>query len=439
MPSNPLLILLAVAALPLLALAGGYAMRRPVLLLAVYAAIVPFGSWLAVPGIEGSFGTFSTLAAVAIMGLLLLHLLLGGERAAEIPAPLPWWTLLVFAIMLTLGWSIVPSRTLEGIVVLVSLLLFYVVASLVDVRPAELTAIGTASVVAGALVGITAAVQFATGTMALEPVTEVPRFALAGGGGDVGDPNITAAGLLLPLSIAAFRLVERGRPPPRRLMIGVAVVLIVGAILLTGSRGGILGIVVVAAVLLLADPAHRPRLRHVALAVLATGVLAVGLAPEDLQERLQDSSSTGRTDIWQIGLSACPDYCLQGSGWATFGEVHARGLLESPERTGWVFGYEPHNVWLQVLVQAGVLGFVAFTGALLVSFQWLRRVPTAWRGPPLAALSALLASNIFLSNLDFKYFWLTLLYVNLAVTAAGPRGDQRPTPTVHEPALLPGR
>jgi O-antigen ligase len=431
MPSNPLFTLLAIAALPLLVLAGGYAMRRPVVLLAAYAAIVPFGSWLAIPGSQGSFGTLSTLLAIIIMGLLLLHLLLGGERTAEIPAPLPWWTLLVFAAVLTLGWSIAPAQTVDGIAVLISLLLFYVIASLIDVRPADVVVIGTASVVAGAFVGVTALVQLATGTMALEPVTGVPRFALAGGGGEVGDPNITAAGLLLPLSIGAFRIVERGRPRRGRVIYGVAVTLMVGAILLTGSRGGMLGILIVGAVVVFADPTFRPRLAHLVLALLAVGTL-VALTPTTVQERLQDSTSTGRTDIWRIGLDACDEYCLTGSGWGTFTEVHARGLLESPDRTGWVFGYEPHNVWLQVLVQAGALAFVLFMGALVVSYRWLLRLPSSWRGPPLAALSALLGSNIFLSNLDFKYFWLTLLYVNLSVTAAGHLvGEQRSTTARH--------
>ena len=32
--------------------------------------------------------------------------------------------------------------------------------------------------------------------------------------------------------------------------------------------------------------------------------------------------STGRTEIWRLGLSACSDHCLAGSGWGTFPDVY---------------------------------------------------------------------------------------------------------------------
>jgi O-antigen ligase len=413
-----ILVLLALALLPLLIPLGLFAARRPIVLLAAYTALVPFGSSIAVPGVEGSFGTVSTLLGLAISGLLVIHLVLGPVRAAQLPAPLPMWVLVTMAAIVTVGWSIDQERTVEGVVVLLSLVALYVVASLIDVRPEDLKTIATASVVAGGLVGLVALLQLVTGTMNLEPVTGVPRFALAGGGGEVGDPNITAAGLLLPLSIVLFRVVERGRARRSRVLHGVAAVLTVSGVLLTGSRGGLLAIIAIGATMLFADPERRPGARHVLWALVAIAVLFT-LAPDNVQERLQDSSSTGRTDIWQIGLAACDDYCLHGSGWGTFSRVHARGLLESPDRTGWIFGYGPHNVWLQFLIEAGILGFTLFMTALVVTYRALLRLPTAWRGPPLAAMSAMLASNIFIANFDFKYFWLTLLFVNLSITAAG--------------------
>jgi exopolysaccharide production protein ExoQ len=424
-----LALFMGIAALPLLVLAGLSAARRPVSLLALYAALVPFGSSLAIPGIEGSFGTISTLFGLAISVLLVVHLLLGRERARHLPAPLPAWVLLVVLAVVTVGWSIDRERTTEGMVVLVSLVSLYVVASLLDVRPEGVVRIGTASVVAGGLVGLIAVIQLVTGTMNLEPVTDVPRFALAGGGGEDGDPNITAAGLLLPVAIALFRVMERTRSPASRVAHGIAAASAVGAVLLTGSRGGLLALLVIGLTLFFADPRRRPTPRHVLLG-LVTVLLLVVLTPANVQDRLQDSSSTGRTDIWRIGLASCEDYCLHGSGWSTFNVVHARGLLESPERTGWVFGYGAHNVWLQVLIEIGVVGLTLFLVALAISYRELARLPASWRGPPMAALSALLASNIFIANLDFKYFWLTLLYVNLSITAAAQpvgAGGSRPT------------
>jgi hypothetical protein len=40
------------------------------------------------------------------------------------------------------------------------------------------------------------------------------------------------------------------------------------------------------------------------------------------------------------------------------------------------------------------------------------------RGPPVAALLGTLVSSIFLSNLEFKFFWAVLAYVTISETVA---------------------
>jgi O-antigen ligase len=410
-------LLYAVPALPIVAVASALAARRPVVLIAVYAAVVPFGSSISVPGVPGPFGTLSTIIGLLVALLLLVHLALGRQRVIDLPAPLPLWVLVVVTAAITTAWSIDRVATVFGLLVLASLVGLYVVASLIDVGPEGVHRIGSALVVSGSGIGVFALAQLVTGTMFVDPGTGTPRFVLAGGGGEVGDPNITAAGLLLPLSIALFRTLEVQRTGRDRAGHALAVIAMTVAILLTGSRGGLFGLVAIGAVLFLLVSDRRPRSWHLVLGAVVAVCLFL-LAPAELQTRLLDVSSTGRADIWMIGLAACSDYCLQGSGWDTFHHIHARGLLVSPDRTGWVFGFGPHNVWLQILVQTGIAGFVFFMAALVISYRELLRLPSQWRGAPVAALTSLLAANIFLGNFHFKYFWLTLLYVNLCISAA---------------------
>ncbi len=63
------------------------------------------------------------------------------------------------------------------------------------------------------------------------------------------------------------------------------------------------------------------------LAYIGVGVAVIALVflfhPGGIAQRVVAiDSSSGRSNIWRVGLAAYPDYCALGSGWGTFPDVY---------------------------------------------------------------------------------------------------------------------
>lgn len=420
---------LLLVALALLAGSALVALRAPFLALAVYAAVVPFGSSVPLPAPPPVDDVSSVLGALVMVGLAL-------RLATSMTLPLPFrtttalWTLLLGSAALTTLWSRDAAATLLGVVVLLSLVALYALVAATPVSASDVRAFEIGLVVGGALVGAYAAYLGATGALAF---AVDQRFVAAPGGSETGptaDPNITAASLLLPFFVALALAFRPGPLALRSAALASAALMVVG-VFLTGSRGGLLALIAGLAVLIALSA--RPARTAAVLLVPALGVaLAVSVAPSEVTERVSsDSRSSGRSDIWRIGVLSCPQYCLQGSGWSTFPLVHEDRWLHDPAARGVQQRFEAHNIWLSTLVEGGVLALVLLTAGLVATGRGLTRVPRSLRGPPLAALTALLVSNVFLSTVSFKYFWLVLIYAVLIQNLAEHRA---PTPTDPTPA-----
>jgi O-antigen ligase len=156
-----------------------------------------------------------------------------------------------------------------------------------------------------------------------------------------------------------------------------------------------------------------------ALVVGAAVTAAVWLLhPLDVAERTFSSatSSSGRVDIWEVGLRACSQYCWSGSGWGTFPDVYAATQALVPGArvlTGDQGSYQAHNLWLLTLIEVGVVGTLLFTLGLILAFREAWRLPAEWRAPASAAVAALAFALVFLSSMEFKIFWMVLLLVTL--------------------------
>ncbi len=415
MPVGPVVLVLA-AALPLVVAAAVTALRAPFLLLAVYAAVIPWGSSFRLPlGLPGPLETISTLVGLAATAGLALHLALGGRRARTIPRSVPAAILLLAVAVLTLPWSINPTITINDLMALAGLVGLYVVAALVRPARREMDVLEAGIAAGGTITGMVALQQLATGTIALTGAG-LPRFETAGGGGEGGDPNVTAAVLILPLAVALARgVVRTGLVRVAYLAAGGVTAL---AIVLTGSRGGMFTALVVVVVV-----AGLGRPLATLLVALVPAVVAVitlaSLAPDTLAARVGKTGSTGRTDIWRDGLRTCPRYCLQGAGWGTFARVYEESLLSTPGSMpfGRTTRAEAHNMWIGTVVEGGILAVVLLGAVFVFTVSDLQAVPRDVRAPPLAAVIGILIANMFLSTQDFKYFWLVLMYAALTTVA----------------------
>lgn len=407
-------VALLLATVPLVALATIIGLRSPVgALVAAYAAIVPLGSAVDLPlPIPPPFDTLSSILGALASAAMAAQLVLLRRGTARLPSAVPVWLVFVGFAGTTFAWSVNDAATVKELFLLVSVVAVFVLASLLPITAAEVHRIGTA-IVGGA----TAASLLGIGLFVIgrAPVgnSGAPRFLITG-----DDPNHTAAGLLLPLALAMWRALDR-RPP--RLVRGgwaaAAAAMGVG-IVLTGSRGGLVAALV--AVGAIAVQAGSLRRAAVVLAVPpVVALLAVTVAPAALQERLLRSDSTGRTEIWRLGLAACSEYCVVGSGWGTFPDVYQTQFRTDPDAGGYrTQGFRAHNIWLQALIELGVGGLLALVGAFAAMARDLIRLPPEERGPPIAALLALAVASSLVSNLTFKYFWLVLMYATFAVNGS---------------------
>jgi O-antigen ligase len=402
----PLFLLVSAPWMALLIILG---IRAPAVLLAAYAAVLPFGSSLSLPvGLPPPFDTATTVLGLLTTAGLAAYLVLTRGRAREVQAPLPWWLVFFALLVLTLGWSRSPSSTLNALFVLASLVGLYAAVCLLDVRRREVEIIETGIALSGALTGLYALFLAATDSMHLAG-DGIPRFQTAGGGGEGGDPNITAASLILPLAVALACGMRPGRTGVQRVGYLAAAGLAGTAITLTGSRGGLVATLAVVLVLAAHDRRRGAVAVYLGVPLLVVLVTFSGAA-EGLQNRLQSESTSGRDQIWAIGGRACADHCWRGAGWETFADVYAEYYLDEPEVSRARESVKAHSIWLQVPVEGGVLATLAMLGALVVTAGRLWRLPPHWRGPALAGFVGLLITNSVLGNLAFKYFWLVLMY-----------------------------
>ena len=413
-----------VAVLGVLVVSIAYGMRRPFRVLALYAAIVPFGSGIVVHSpLPSSLSTASSLLGLFATGCLALQVFLTRQRSPRLLSAMPVWLLLAGLSACTYFWSVNPSATAQQVLALAALVALFVFALLAHADAHDLHWFEGAVIAGGAATG-----AYAIGLLLLGRLTTstdtVPRFATAGGAG-APDPNITAASLLLPLMLAVSWALSR-RSPRVRLIAGAAAAATLTGILLTGSRGGLIAAVL--GCLVLAGTSKRA---ITALAVVAlAAAVAVFITPNNVRARLTSSESTGRENVWQVGLRACSTYCIAGSGAETFPDVYAATLFTNPDLVAHgTENYKAHNLWLAFLVEEGVAGVALGAIAFALVFADLRRVADRRRrAAPAAAVVALLASNVFLNNFAFKYFWLVLIYAGMVALVHG-RSDADRAPT----------
>lgn len=378
--------------------------------LPVYVLLLPFGSGLRVG--PSPFGSLSSLAGLVLTAALLAQLMTSATSRARLPVAVPVWLMFFGVAAASTFWSIDGGETLRAVIVLGSLVALYALLAVSGIARQDLLRTETAIIV-GSLVAVSYAILQAALLGGLPSSAEgAPRF----GNGLLG-PNNQAAALLLPFAICLSRSVARPGSWARAAHAAAAVVLLVG-VLLTGSRGGLVAVVVTLVVTVLLTPGGRRSLLVGSAFGLAALAVVLVLNPGGVGSRQvnQQESSSGRTEIWRVGLHACETVCLTGSGWGTFPTVYAEERASVPDvrvlRRGTAF--EPHNLWLLAVVEVGFLGLLLMTAGLLLPIRDGLRLPTALRGPPVAALAGLIVAGVFLSNLEFKFFWIVLAYVALA-------------------------
>ncbi|HEX5758950.1 MAG TPA: O-antigen ligase family protein [Thermoanaerobaculia bacterium] len=362
--------------------------------------------------------------------------------------------LLVLLVSTTLAWDreLADERGIEAFKAFV---LYLLVAQLAS-TPRRLAAGARTVVACAAFLAALGVVQFATAGFENELgglarvkdahiVGEVfePRIA-----GPLGDPNFFAQALLVAVPLALFAAWEaRGRGAHLAALAGAG--LVTAAIVLTYSRGGALAL---GCVLGLAFLARRVRRGDLALGAALLAALVVA-APDEFARRLTtlsevvpggeetlhpDSSFEKRRLLGLVAWEVFLDHPLAGVGAGNY-TVHfdryaaqvgsaARQYGEAEERQ------YPHNLYLEIAAETGVLGLAAFAAALAAAFAALLRARRRWERAGQGhmaglahafaiALAGYLVSSLFLHGHYQRY--LFLLFAFAAALSLG-EPEERP-------------
>jgi putative inorganic carbon (HCO3(-)) transporter len=258
-------------------------------------------------------------------------------------------------------------------------------------------------------------------------------------GGPLGSENRYAQIMVVLMPLALVR-VFRERSRRLRLLAAGASLLILGGLLLTFSRGAAVGL---GATLVLMVLLREIKFRQI-LVVLAAVTAVVALAIPDYVTRL--SSLQGVTRISTTDESGYPDRAVLGratenlASWYTFldnpligvgpgvyfreySQEYANRLglryLES-ERRG-------HSLYLEMAADTGIIGLGAFLAMVLTALAYLYRNARYWRERDTErsilassfffALSAYLATAVFLHLSYQRYFWLLLALASSTIWA----------------------
>ena len=317
-------------------------------------------------------------------------------------------------------WATDPGMTgSEMPVWIVAALVLLVVSS--TVTSSKHLALVVGAFVAGAALSVALGVfsgGLSTSQTAIDTATSY-EGRLTGG---VGDPNELAAGLV-PALVLGAALLAATRDAIFRWGMALVLLLIGVGLAATQSRGGLIAAAVALAAALLFYP--RKRVPLAMLAVVAIAFSGWFVTSPSAFERISDfnGGGTGRTELWSVGWQLFKEEPLTGIGLNNF-RAEAYRYVRQPGQLEYVdlIAERPrivHNAYLQMLVEAGIIGFALFLAAIMGCLRaaWLAarrfellgetRLAEVARAVLVASIGTL-AASFFVSNGGDKRIWVLL-------------------------------
>lgn len=268
-------------------------------------------------------------------------------------------------------------------------------------------------------------------------------------GGTLGDPNYLAAVLVVTLALAGAFLLSRSRSDLIRTGALLSIVISIGGILLSLSRGGLIAMATALAAAVCVARRWRIQMGTLALAVVVVvvGYFAFFASVDAVSRLTTNNQGSGRTDIWRVAIRMWKAHPITGVGAGNFPLVsrnyvlqpglttHADYILTVPKVT--------HNMYLEVLSEGGAPGLILFLAIICCSLLCVR---TAWRSfrrsgdrememfayALFAGVLGYLVASFFLSEEYSKQLWTLLAFgpmlQQIATRSAPPPRNVRSLP-----------
>jgi O-antigen ligase len=156
--------------------------------------------------------------------------------------------------------------------------------------------------------------------------------------------------------------------------------------------------------------------------VLLGSILA--LMPSIFFVRFQqatENGGAGRLDIWRVGLAAFRHYGAFGAGLRNFPFAYTKYAGEATHYKGTY--RDPHNIYLGIAVETGVIGLLFFGGAVWAQLRTVSRLKNRlginnWVVATEAAAYGLLAFGFFGTILWDKSFWFAWMLLTAAISVS---------------------
>jgi O-antigen ligase len=272
--------------------------------------------------------------------------------------------------------------------------------------------------------------------------------------GPIDDPNRYAQILIVLLPLA-WCLIRTDTNRTRRGIAAASAALIVAGVLLTYSRGGFVGLILMAALMCalrmvkvwqvatvaiaislsvaILNPGYADRMRSLlGIGGIFSGPSTSGVAPDAVER----GRATHMLAAWKVFL----DHPIIGTGPGQFSgvysvdyssEFYAVRRVTEPRRA--------HSLYLELAAETGVIGFSVFMAIVIVT---LRRLVTAWHRTTsvdaflanmslacVVAVFAYLATALFLQLSFQRYYWFLLALAGATVLIAESRTREGGNPS----------
>lgn len=239
----------------------------------------------------------------------------------------------------------------------------------------------------------------------------------------LGDPNDLSLVLLFPMAFATALAVTKGLPKTQRVLGGVAIAILVSAVLATQSRGGLLGCVAVWGVV--ANSFIKNKMIVVGGGGLGLIVLklAAGIADRQsggAEEGAIDESAMGRLHAWQAAWRMALEHPFVGVGLNNFLQNY---FFYSDFWDG--VPHAVHSTWFVVIAQAGFVGIAIFLTMLTLMVRAALRAlktlseqnaPASARAVSMALVAGLAGFCVSGTFLTQGFTWP--IYIQLALVTA---------------------
>jgi len=341
--------------------------------------------WIVGLAVLASMALTSLLPVVLVIALVFWLVRWIAYGRPSIRTSTDWPILILFLMAMVTTWvTALPGVTLPQVFrLLAGISIFYAVVNWVNIpptskgwKPKERLRLLTIFVVAaGVLLSFMAIFTLRQQTAKLFLIPDsIYKLLPTWGTGDI-HPNVMAGtlDLLWPLALSGFAFINWKRHPWQKVYYGLTAFIIGCIIILTQSRGALLAIGVIFVGLI----CLRWRYGWLSLLVIAVGgafaieLWGINAIMDFLSAGISLAGSEGRMDVWTRGFYMVSDFPFTGIGMGTFENV--AGALYPSMITSEVIPHT-HNLFLQIAVDLGVPGLIAWLGILLSGFIAAGRV-----------------------------------------------------------------